>query len=196
MEEELWPEDDECARCGSSGCRFFLLPCTHSIREKCVPALWAAGPKATCPSCAAEVKSVSLHQPERDLRGIVLVKFRGVKFEYDLQSDDASHLHRRLAAMLVLPRDRLKLVHMGKLLSSRDALRPGMVLQALGTAASEQLPAVSRLAVLRQALPALPLPTSGLGELSWSHVADALLALANMCWLFLRSLVMPPPRRR
>ena len=196
MEEELWPEDDECARCGGSGCKFFLLPCTHSIREKCVPALWAAGPKATCPSCAAEVKSVSLHQPERDLRGIVLVKFRGVKFEYDLQSDDASHLHRRLAAMLVLPRDRLKLVHMGKLLSSRDALRPGMVLQALGTAASEQLPAVSRLAVLRQALPALPLPTSGLGELSWSHVADALLALANMCWLFLRSLVMPPPRRR
>ena len=100
--------------------------------------------------------------------------------------------------MFNLPRDRMKLVHSGKQLGSagsHDTLRAGMVLQVLGTAASEQLPAISRLTLLREALPALPmLPT--MSALSWRHVADWLVALASMCWLFVRSLVLPPPRRR
>ena len=140
-----------CPICfAASPVRAFVLPCTHTFCDRCAARfLWE---KPACAVCRAPVISASPawavrnEPPESYAASILVVKHKGVTFEVDLDTNAHECAYERLSAMFQIPIDRLKLIQKGKLLPARgtpdleDALRPGVMIQLMGSRLEQQLP--------------------------------------------------------
>ena len=132
---------------------------------------------------------------------MVTVRHRGVSFSVDLHRDAHEDLYARISAMFQIPMTRLKLVHKGRLLPPpgsglEEVLRPGMVLQLIGSRNEQQL-REGDLGCLGRAMAALQEKlTSAFDFAVWlaSASARAVLSAPRITALFMKSLIVQAER--
>ena len=132
---------------------------------------------------------------------LIKVKHAGATHEIGLHPNDCPY--EKIAALLNLPKDRIKIIRLGKLLPPRgdhaiqEALVAGGVYMVAGTTQDAQLPSNVR----RQARLALEGLSDFFAGITWAVIYAwviwlwmALTSIPRVAFLFITSMVMPPTR--